>query len=166
MIRLATTQDLPAILDIYNDAIINTTSVYTYIPQTLTERAQWFNVKQKANEPVFVYIEHEEVVGFATYGSFRNWPAYLYTIEHSIYVHPHGRGQGVATQLLQHLIQYAKAKNYRTIVAGIDADNEASIKLHEKFKFIHAGTLNNVGYKFERWLNLAFYQLDLITVDN
>ncbi|MRU92351.1 GNAT family N-acetyltransferase, partial [Staphylococcus aureus] len=109
----------------------------------------------------FVFEEYGSVLGFATFGSFRPWPAYQYTIEHSIYVDASARGKGIASQLLQRLIVEAKAKGYRTLVAGIDASNEASIKLHQKFNFKHAGTLTNVGYKFDYWLDLAFYELDL-----
>lgn len=161
MIRCAKKEDLNAILAIYNDAIINTTAVYTYEPQTIDERIAWFETKQRNHEPIFVFEENGSVLGFATFGSFRPWPAYQYTIEHSIYVDASARGKGIASQLLQHLIVEAKAKGYRTLVAGIDASNEASIKLHQKFNFKHAGTLTNVGYKFDYWLNLAFYELDL-----
>ncbi|HIA6820400.1 TPA: N-acetyltransferase family protein [Staphylococcus aureus] len=161
MIRCAKKEDLNAILAIYNDAIINTTAVYTYEPQTIDERIAWFETKQRNHEPIFVFEENGSVLGFATFGSFRPWPAYQYTIEHSIYVDTSARGKGIASQLLQHLIVEAKAKGYRTLVAGIDASNEASIKLHQKFNFKHAGTLTNVGYKFDYWLDLAFYELDL-----
>ncbi|KAI67873.1 GNAT family N-acetyltransferase [Staphylococcus aureus] len=161
MIRCAKKEDLNAILAIYNDAIINTTAVYTYEPQTIDERIAWFETKQRNHEPIFVFEENGSVLGFATFGSFRPWPAYQYTIEHSIYVDASARGKGIASQLLQHLIVEAKAKGYRTLVAGIDASNEASIKLHQKFNFKHASTLTNVGYKFDYWLDLAFYELDL-----
>lgn len=161
MIRCAKKEDLNAILAIYNDAIINTTAVYTYEPQTIDERIAWFETKQRNHEPIFVFEENGSVLGFATFGSFRPWPAYQYTIEHSIYVDASARGKGIASQLLQHLIVEAKAKGYRTLVAGIDASNEASIKLHQKFNFKHTGTLTNVGYKFDYWLDLAFYELDL-----
>lgn len=161
MIRCAKKEDLNAILAIYNDAIINTTAVYTYKPQTIDERIAWFETKQRNHEPIFVFEENGSVLGFATFGSFRPWPAYQYTIEHSIYVDVSARGKGIASQLLQRLIVEAKAKGYRTLVAGIDASNEASIKLHQKFNFKHAGTLTNVGYKFDYWLDLAFYELDL-----
>ncbi|HCZ7839334.1 TPA: N-acetyltransferase [Staphylococcus aureus] len=161
MIRCAKKEDLNAILAIYNDAIINTTAVYTYEPQTIDERIAWFETKQRNHEPIFVFEENGSVLGFATFGSFRPWPAYQYTIEHSIYVDASARGKGIASQLLQHLIVEAKAKGYSTLVAGIDASNEASIKLHQKFNFKHAGTLTNVGYKFDYWLDLAFYELDL-----
>jgi len=161
VIRNIERKDLPTILDIYNDAILNTTAVYTYDAQQLSDREAWFESKVLANEPIFVYELNNKVVGFSTYGQFRNWPAYLYTIEHSIYVEHSHRGKGIATQLLQHLIEHAKQKNYRTMVAGIDTSNSDSIHLHEKLGFTHAGTLKNVGYKFEDWLDLAFYQLDL-----
>ena len=130
MIREAKIEDLPAILSIYNDAILHTTAVYTYDIQTLDERKAWFDMKNKANEPIFVFEQAGKAVGFAS-------------------------------QLLQHLIEDARTRNYRTIVAGIDASNDSSIKLHEKFNFKHAGTIQNVGYKFDRWLDLAFYQYDL-----
>ncbi len=155
MIRCAKKEDLNAILAIYNDAIINTTAVYTYKPQTIDERIAWFETKQRNHKPIVIIEENGSVLGFATFGSFRPWPAYQYTIEHSIYVDASARGKGIASQLLQRLIVEAKAKGYRTLVAGIDASNEASIKLHQKFNFKHAGTLTNVGYKFDYWLDLA-----------
>ncbi|QQT10092.1 GNAT family N-acetyltransferase [Staphylococcus pasteuri] len=164
MIREAQKSDLEAILTIYNDAIINTTAVYTYEPTTIEERIQWFENKNQKNEPVFVFEKDNIVQGFATYGSFRDWPAYLYSIEHSIYVHPNYRNGGIASQLLSKLIEEAQQSGYRTIVAGIDASNIGSIKLHEKFNFNHAGTITQVGYKFEQWLDLAFYQLDLYNI--
>lgn len=161
MIRLATKEDLPAILEIYNDAILNTTAVYTYEAQTLENRVQWFDTKTANGEPIFVYELDNKAVGFATYGSFRDWPAYQYTIEHSIYVDKDYRGNGIAQKLLTELLADVKAKGYKTIVAGIDATNDKSIHLHKKFNFTYSGTITNVGYKFDQWLDLAFYQLDL-----
>ncbi|MBU0438412.1 N-acetyltransferase [Staphylococcus succinus] len=161
MIRHATKTDLPNILDIYNDAILNTTAVYTYNPQTIEAREEWFEKKANNHEPVLVYEEQGEAIAFATYGSFRDWPAYQYSIEHSIYVNKHHRGKGIASLLLAEIIQTARDHGYKTLVAGIDATNDYSIYLHKKFKFTHSGTIHNVGYKFNKWLDLAFYQLDL-----
>ncbi|MCD8815271.1 N-acetyltransferase family protein [Staphylococcus arlettae] len=161
MIRLAHEEDLHNITKIYNDAILNTTAVYSYDPVTLENRQAWFAQKLAKNEPVLVYVKDNEVVGFATYGSFRDWPAYKNTVEHSIYVDPKTRKEGIASKLLTELIKEIEYKGYKTIVAGIDANNEGSIKLHEKFNFVACGNIKSVGYKFDKWLDLAFYQLIL-----
>lgn len=161
MIRVAKTQDLKAITEIYNEAIRNTTAVYTYLETTVEERTQWMMKKQNEGWPLWVCEIEGEIAGFATYGTFREWPAYQYTIEHSIYVSTQYRRKGVASKLLMHLIEDAKKKGYQTIVAGIDASNKGSILLHERHGFVEAGVLRQVGYKFDRWLDLAFYQLQL-----
>ena len=161
MIRLAEQKDAHAILAIYNDAILHTTSVYKYEEETLGDRQQWLLDKQAQGLPVFVLEEDGAVIGFATYGPFRVYPAYKFTIENSIYVHPEHSGKGVASRLMKQLIVQSKEAGYKTMIACIDADNAASIKLHEKFGFTHSGTLSNVGFKFDKWLNLAMYQLDL-----
>ncbi|EHD0837046.1 TPA: N-acetyltransferase [Staphylococcus pseudintermedius] len=160
-VRRATLNDLEAIMAIYNHAILHTATVYTYEPTHIEERRQWLAEKQRDGYPVFVYENEGTVLDFATYGPFRNWPAYQYTIEHSIYVSPDARRQGVASQLLTVVIEDATANGYQTIVAGIDDSNEGSLKLHEKMGFNYMGTLKKVGYKFERWLNLVFYQKQL-----
>ncbi|PTG09706.1 N-acetyltransferase [Staphylococcus chromogenes] len=161
MIREAKTQDLKAITEIYNDAIRNTTAVYTYLETTVEERTQWMMKKQNEGWPLWVYEIEDNIAGFATYGTFRDWPAYQYTIEHSIYVSTQYRRKRVASKLLVHLIEDAKKKGYQTIIAGIDASNNGSILLHERHGFVAAGVLHQVGYKFDRWLDLAFYQLQL-----
>lgn len=161
MIRQATPSDLEAILAIYNDAIIHTTAVYSYHAQTLEDRNSWFVQKQTDGYPVIVYEVEGTVAGFATFGPFRAWPAYKYSIEHSVYVNSDYRKRGIGRALLQELITLATAGEYKTLIAGIDATNEQSILLHKSLGFTHAGTIRNAGYKFERWLDLAFYQLDL-----
>ncbi|WLV24937.1 N-acetyltransferase family protein [Aciduricibacillus chroicocephali] len=160
MIRNAVEQDLSEILTIYNDAILNTTAVYHYDEKTIEERKSWFAGKMANQEPVLVYEELGKVFGFATYGTFRPWPAFKYAIEHSIYVSSTGKGKGIGSQLLKELIDIASERGIKTMVAGIDTSNPASIALHEKFGFTHSGTIQNAGYKFGRWLDLAFYQLD------
>ncbi|WP_145471737.1 GNAT family N-acetyltransferase [Staphylococcus pettenkoferi] len=161
MIRPMTQDDLYDVLDIYNHAIEHTTAVYTYEPVMITERLVWFTEKLEREEPLLVYDNDGHVAGFATYGSFRDWPAYRYTVEHSIYVDPNYQGRGVATQLLTELIRLARESGYHTMVAGIDVENSASIALHQKFNFRHCGTVTEVGHKFGRWLDLAFYQIHL-----
>ncbi len=161
MIRYATENDLEAILAIYNDAILNTTAVYTYKAKTLEDRELWFQTKQKEGYPLWVYEHDGKVVGYATYGSFRSSPAYKYTIEHSVYVHKDFRKHGFGKALLETIIKDANTKGYATIVAGIDASNTKSIHLHEKFGFVLSGIVHKAGYKFGQWLDLAFYELPL-----
>lgn len=161
MIRTAKKEDIAQILAMYNDAILHTTAVYSYEPHTLEARQQWFEQKQVDGYPVIVFEKDGKAVGFATYGPFRPWPAYKYTVEHSIYVDSAYHRQGIAGTLLEGLMTLAKEQHYKTIVAGIDASNVGSIVLHEKHGFVYTGTLEKVGYKFGKWLDLAFYQLML-----
>ncbi|PFD42102.1 N-acetyltransferase [Bacillus cereus] len=161
MIREATKKDLTFILDIYNDAILNTTAVYAYKPVTLENRKDWYEQKQADGYPISVYELDNKVVGFATFGPFRAWPAYKYSIEHSVYVNKEYRKNGIGTSLMKALIAIAKEREYMTLIAGIDAENEKSIAMHKNFGFVYSGTISKAGYKFNRWLDLAFYQLEL-----
>ena len=123
----------------------------------------WFKAKESGRYPVIGALHHEQLLGFASFGSFRAWPAYKYTVEHSVYVHREHRGKGIGAALLERLIDAAREQQYHVMVGGIDASNRASVALHEKLGFIHAGTIPQVGFKFGRWLDLAFYQLLLET---
>jgi L-amino acid N-acyltransferase YncA len=153
----------PAILDILNDAIVNSTSLYDYDPRGPETMVGWFKAKDAGRFPVIGAVERERLVGFASYGTFRAWPAYKYTVEHSVYVHREHRGKGIGTALMKRLIDAAREQQYHVIVGGIDADNRHSIAMHEKLGFVHSGTVRHAGYKFGRWLDLAFYQLLLET---
>jgi phosphinothricin acetyltransferase len=160
-IRQATAADLPAILEIYNDVIVNTTAVYDYNPHTIAMRQQWFETKQQQGFPVFVAEEAGEILGFSSIGPFRAWAAYQYTVENSIYVAAAARGRGIAKLLMPSIIEAARQLKLHTMVAGIDASNEASIALHKKFGFTEVAHFKEVGYKFNRWLDLKFLQLIL-----
>jgi L-amino acid N-acyltransferase YncA len=161
MIRSAEESDLQTILDIYNDAILHTTAVYDYEAHTLEARKAWYGKKLADGFPVLVAEVEGNVAGFASYGPFRAWAAYRYTVEHSVYVHKAYRNRGVGLTLLKGIVADAQARQYAVMVAGIDASNAQSIRLHEKLGFIHAGTIQKAGYKFNRWLDLSFYQLAL-----
>lgn len=158
VIRDATPTDLPAILTIYNDAVINTTAVYDYQPRDLAAQERWFTAKQEQRLPVLVAEIDGAVAGFASYGPFRAWPAYLYTVENSIYVAPSRRGQGIGGRLLPSLIARGQLAGMHAMVAGIDKDNAVSIRLHELCGFDYVGTFRQVGWKFGRWLDLVFMQ--------
>ncbi len=153
-----------AILAIFNDAIVNSTALYDYRPRAAESMVTWFETKARGNFPV-IGIENEagELMGFGSYGTFRAWPAYKYTIEHSLYVDNRFRGRGVGKALLTALVEAASRQDYHVMVGGIDASNAVSIRLHEKLGFTHCGTVKQSGFKFGRWLDLAFYQRILAT---
>lgn len=153
-----------AILDILNDAILNSTALYDYKTRSPESMLTWFNQKELGGFPVLgVEGADGTLMGFASYGSFRAWPAYKYSVEHSVYVHKHHRGKKVGTALMEHLIERAAHQNYHVMIAGIDVDNPSSVALHAALGFKHVGTIAQVGFKFGRWLDLAFYQLVLPT---
>jgi L-amino acid N-acyltransferase len=161
LIREAEHKDLPAILDIMNDAIIKTTSIYDYKIRDIEFAENWFHKKQADHMPVLVGEINNETVAFGSYGIFRPWEAYKFSVEHSIYVRHDLRGQGIGKQLLVALIERAKKEGYHTMIAGIDAANEKSIAFHQRLGFVEAGKFKQVGYKFDQWLDLVFMQLML-----
>ncbi|HEY4323761.1 MAG TPA: GNAT family N-acetyltransferase [Mucilaginibacter sp.] len=158
-IRDAGESDLPEILDIYNDVILNTTAVYSEKPHTLEMRQDWFRDRVNNNFPVFVADDGGKVAGFSSFGHFRAWPCYRYTVELSVYVETSQRGKGLSKILLQSLIDKAREMNIHAMLAGISADNEVSINLHRSFGFEEVAHFKEVGYKFNRWLDLKFLEL-------
>lgn len=152
------------ILGILNEAIVNSTALYDYTPRPLQRMGPWFEAKRAGNFPVIGLEDRAgQLLAFGSYGTFRAWPAYKYTVEHSVYVHPEHRGHGFGQVLMRRLIASARQADLHAMIGGIDAGNAASIALHERLGFRHVGTLPQVGFKFGRWLDLAFYQLLLDT---
>ncbi len=154
----------PAILEILNEVIATSTALYDYAPRSMANMRNWFDAKTAGGYPVIGLVDESGLLaGFASFGTFRAWPAYKYTVEHSIYLHHAQRGQGLGGALLRAVIDRARAQNYHTLIGGIDCTNAGSIALHERLGFVHAGTIQQAGFKFGRWLDLAFYQLILDT---
>lgn len=153
-----------AILDILNEAIVNSTALYDYVPRPPQAMAAWFATKRANGFPVVGAVDEAgALAGFASWGSFRAFPAYKYTVEHSVYVHREQRGRGLGKLLMGELIRRARAADVHALVGCIDAANSGSIGLHERLGFVHTGTFPQVGFKFGRWLDAAFYQLTLET---
>ncbi|WP_243439960.1 GNAT family N-acetyltransferase [Fundidesulfovibrio soli] len=164
MVRCTFERHAGAILEIFNEAILHSTALYDYEPRPPESMTGWFEAKRTGGFPVIgVEDGAGTLLGFGSYGVFRAWPAYKYTVEHSVYVHKEHRGRGLGRTLMRELIAAARQNGVHAMVGGIDASNAGSIALHEKLGFRHAGTLPQVGFKFGRWLDLAFYQLLLDT---
>jgi len=161
MIREAEAKDLPVILEIMNEAILNTTSIYDYAERDRAYVEAWFQKKRTDKLPVIVLEANGETVGYGSYGIFRPWEGFKFSVEHSIYVHKNHQGKGYGKQLLIALIERAKLEGYHAMIAGIDAENQKSCEFHEKLGFTEVGRLKEVGYKFGRWLDLVFMQLML-----
>ena len=124
----------------------------------------WFNTKLAGSFPVIGIEDSKGVLlGFGSYGTFRAWPAYKYTVEHSVYIHKDHRGRGLGRTVMRELIAAARENDVHAMIGGIDAANTGSIALHERLGFKHVGTLPQIGFKFGHWLDLAFYQLLLDT---
>jgi phosphinothricin acetyltransferase len=158
-IRNAKTQDVDDILEIINFQILNSTAVYDCKKKTYLQQLKWYEKKIADGMPVIVAESKGEILGFGTFGIFRPWEAYKFSVEHSIYVTENSKGKGIGKQLLKNLIYIAEKQKYHTMIAGVDASNKRSIEFHEKFGFKKVGTINEVGYKFNEWLDLCFLQL-------
>jgi len=153
-----------AILAILNDAIVTSTALFDYKPRAPEAMVEWFRAKEARQYPVIGAVDDADtLLGFASYGPFRNWPAYKYTIEHSVYVHRDHRRKGIARALLRRLIAAAEEQSYHVMIGGIEAANAASIALHLELGFAFAGRIHHAGFKFGRWLDLDFYELRLRT---
>lgn len=163
-IFLCSEKESEQILNILNDAILNTTAIYDYKPRAIESMGHWFEAKKRGQFPVVgAFDEANKLLGFGTYGSFRNWAAYKYSVEHSVYVKAAERRKGLGRLILEELIRLAEVQNIHTMVAGIDSENKVSISLHEKLGFQYSGTIKQAGYKFGKWLDLVFLQKLLVT---
>ena len=164
VIRNAETEDVNKILEIVNHEILHSTVIYEYKERTLEQQLEWFEQKQADGLPVIVAEIGGRVVGFGTYGTygtFRTRPAYQFSVEHSVYVSHESRTNGVGKQLLTKLIKLAKDNGFHVMVAGVDSSNQQSFAFHKKFGFKEVGTFKEVGFKFDKWLDIRFLQLIL-----
>jgi L-amino acid N-acyltransferase len=159
-IRDAVIDDLPAMLEIYNDAVRNLTATFDLEEHSLEQRKVWFQ-QHGGKFPLIVAILEDQVVGYCCLSSYRDKPAYAKSTELSIYISEKFRGNGIGTSLMKEIIERAKELEYHTMIGGITSGNEVSVKLHEKFNFAFVGRFQEVGYKFGEWQHVDFYQLIL-----
>jgi phosphinothricin acetyltransferase len=158
-IRPAASADVPGILAIYNEVIENSTAVYALDPVTLDERRAWCEERHAQGYPVLVAADQGEVLGFASFGPWRGaWPGYRYTVEHSVHVRASRRGEGIGRALVEALFPLAVDTGKHVMIGGIDAQNGASLRFHERLGFAPVAHFKEVGHKFGRWLDLVFVQ--------
>ena len=154
----ATTADIPQILEIVNHNIVHETCIYDTEKRTLGAQLLWFENQLNQNYPVIVAKDGDKIVGYASYAQYRPKVGYRFSMEHSIYIHPEFQKQGIGKVLLTELIDLATKNNVHVLIGGIDASNQNSIEFHKQFGFEIVGRMNEVGYKFDRWLDLVWMQ--------
>ncbi len=161
-IRPAEAADLPAITDIYEHAVRYGTATFELIPPDLAEMRRRFQALMDGGYPYFVASLDGRVVGYAYAGAYRPRPAYRFTVENSIYLHPAMHRRGIGLQLLRRLILESEARGYRQMIAVIgDSANAGSIGVHTRTGFKLIGTHPHVGFKFGRWLDTVMMQRGL-----
>lgn len=157
-IRDAIETDFGEITAIYNDILTHSTAIYNDRPATVVDRIAWWRSRLEQHYPVLVAMDGDQVCGFGSFGDFRSWPGYRYTVEGTVHIAAETRGKGVGSFLLKALIERAKVAGKHSMIAGVDSENTASLRFLERFGFQRVGLLPEVGYKFDRFLNLVLLQ--------
>ena len=168
-LRDALASDIPALTAIYNSILLTSTAIYNDTPATLDDRLAYWRSRTAQNYPVLVAVGQaavnetltNQILGYATFGDFRSWPGYRFTVEITIHIRDGHRGRGIGTALLHELIARARTLGKHMLIAGVDSENTASLNFLTRHGFTSAGVLHEVGFKFNRWLNLHFLQFDL-----
>lgn len=160
IIRRAHHDDVQALLDIYNYEVVNGVSTLDLTPKSLEERMAWFYAHESDLHPLYVAELEGHVVGYSTLSSYRSKEAYLPTVELSVYVDRDFRGQGVASALMGAIVEHAReCPDIHLVVSIITGENEASVRLHEKFGFSWCGVVHEAGFKHGRYLDIITYEL-------
>ena len=163
IIRPATDEDISAITAIFNEAVVNSNAIWTEKQDADAERLAWMKARQALGYPVLVAAEGPLVLGYGTFGDFRAFPGYRYSVEHSVYIHADHRGRGLGRIIVDELVAAARALGKHVMIAGIDGGNPASLRLHAQAGFVEVARMPEVGRKFGRWLDLVFMQRVLDT---
>ncbi|PZM17127.1 GNAT family N-acetyltransferase [Rhizobium tubonense] len=158
-LRDATEADMAEVRDIYNHAVEHTTAIWNETLVDVANRLEWLRARKARGFPVVIAEKDGKVAGYASYGDWRAFDGYRHTVEHSVYVDKDCRGLGIGEGLMRELILRASKADIHVMIAGIEAENAASIRLHEKLGFRIAGTFSEVGIKFGRWLDLTCMEL-------
>lgn len=160
-IRDATVADVSAITDLFNVLILSTTIAWRDQPASVNEMLDWFAHQRDIDGPVLVADHDGAVVGYTCWTTFRGggrFPGYRHTVEHTIHVDGNHHGKGIGRSLLTSLIDIAHQRGIHVMVAGIDADNTASVAFHHRLGFAEVARMPEIGRRFDRWLDLVLMQ--------
>ncbi|KAI9252290.1 GNAT domain-containing protein [Phascolomyces articulosus] len=159
-IRKVEEQDLPAITEIYNERITNSTGLFIYDPLTVDYMKKWFETTKEMGYPAIVAVEKTtgQTVAYSYLGSFRSKPAYNLSAEITVYIHLDHHRQGLGRLLSLEIMRIAKDLKFKAITAGITSENTPSIGLFKSLGFNEAGVFRNTGYKFGRFLDVTFLE--------
>lgn len=160
MIRPVHISDSEALQDIYNYYVLNTVVTFDIEPLTLLMFQEKLT-KIDAEYPFIVYEENNEILGYAYGSKWRPKPAYEHTVESTVYVKHNVLGKQIGTKLYTELLLLLKQQDYHVVLGGLTLPNAASVKLHEKFGFKQVAHFKEVGLKFEKWIDVGFWQLKL-----
>ena len=160
-IREATAADLAQITAIYNSIVRTSTAIYNDQPVTLEDRETWWRARLAQRYPVIVAVDDTDILGYGSFGDFRPWPGYRFTVEGTVHIREGDRGKGIGTRLLNELVDRARVLGKHVMVAGVDSENTASLRFLTARGFVSAGQLREVGFKFGRYLHLNFLELFL-----
>jgi phosphinothricin acetyltransferase len=161
-VRTSEEEDLAAIAAIYAHHVRNGTASFEIEPPDIVEIARRRVTSLQGGYPYLVAEQGSMVVGYAYAGAYRPRAAYCNTVETSIYLHPDAVGRGLGTLLLKALVKACEVQGFRQMIAVVgDSTNRASICLHERHGFRRVGTLEAIGYKHGRWLDVVLLQRDI-----
>lgn len=158
MIRNATIKDAHQIAEIYNHYVESSIITFEETPLKIHEVEKWIKeIIQKL--PWFVFEKDGKLLGYAHASSWKSRCAYRNSVESTVYLRPNAFGNGIGTQLYSKLLNALKQLGYHAVIGGISLPNDASIALHEKLGFEKIGQFKEVGYKFNRWIDVGYWQL-------
>jgi phosphinothricin acetyltransferase len=157
-IRLARAADMGVVNDIYNHYVLHSTCTYQEEPEPMAGRLEWF-ARHGSTHPVTIAELAGEIVGWGALSAYHHRSAYRFTVENSVYVAPGFHRRGIGAALLGDLVERARAHGHRAVIAVIDTEQTASIGLHAKFGFAEVGRFRQIGFKFGRWLDVVYMEL-------
>ena len=158
MIRKIQAEDAAQICEIYNYYILNT--IITFEESTVSTAEMRSRIIQTIQKhPWFVYEQNNQIVGYAYASEWKSRCAYKHSVETTVYLRNDAKGNGLGTLLYQELIDQLRNKNIHAAIGGIALPNDASVALHEKLGFVKIGQFREVGYKFDNWIDVGYWEL-------